>query len=76
MKAILEFDMDKEDGCEREEYETYLQAPQMASVLWDMSQYLRELNKYGHSFKSIEEAIDKIREEFYNLCDGLKEGSI
>ena len=48
----------------------------MASVLWDMSQYLRELNKYGHSFKSIEEAIDKIREEFYNLCDGLKEGSI
>lgn len=76
MKVIMEFDFDKEDSSDREEYETYKQAPEMSSALWEMSQYLRGLDKYGHSFKSTEEAIEQIRQQFHDFCINLGENTI
>jgi hypothetical protein len=41
----------------------------MQSFLWDYSQQLRAWYKYGHAFKDADDALDKIREEFYRLLN-------
>jgi hypothetical protein len=38
----------------------------MLIAIDDFSNYLRNKDKYGHEYKDIEDAIEKIREEFYN----------
>ena len=65
MKAIFEFDL-LEDY---REYEVMNQASKMQSFLWDFSQQLRSWYKYHHDFKDADDALDKIREEFYRLLD-------
>lgn len=54
---------------EQHEYEVAAQAPKMQSFMWDFSQQLRAWQKYHHDFKSADDALDKIREEFYRLIN-------
>lgn len=62
MRAILQFDLPDDQN----EYEIAVQAPKVQSFLWDFSQ---QLKKYHHDFKSGDDALDKIREEFYRLIN-------
>ena len=51
---------------EQSEFLIASQALEMACAIDDILQMLRRYDKYGHTFNSIEEAIEKIREE---ACD-------
>ena len=41
----------------------------MQSFVWDFSQQLRSWDKYHHDFKDADDALDKIREEFYRILN-------
>lgn len=64
-KAILEFNLPDEQV----EYDIVTQAPRMQSFLWDFTQQLRSWRKYHHDFKDADDALGKIREEFYRLLN-------
>lgn len=64
-KAILEFNLPDE----QHEYNVVTQASRVQSFLWDFSQQLRSWDKYHHDFKDADDALDKIREEFYRLLN-------
>lgn len=65
MKAIFEFNLPDDIN----EYAVMNQASRMQSFLWDFSQQLRAWRKYHHDFKDADDALDKIREEFYKLIN-------
>ena len=65
MKAILEFNLPED----QHEYNVVTQASKVQSFLWDFSQQLRSWYKYHHDFKDADDALDKIREEFYRLLN-------
>ena len=54
---------------DQRDYEITSQATKMQTFLWDYSQQLRAWYKYGHTFKDADDALDKIREEFYRLIN-------
>jgi hypothetical protein len=64
-KAIFEFNLPEE----QREYEVCVQANNMQSFIWDFSQQLRAWQKYGHNFKDADDAVSKIRDEFYVIIN-------
>jgi hypothetical protein len=65
---IVKFEFNLPD--DQHEYEVMSQATKMQSFLWDFSQQLRSWQKYHNDFKDADDALDKIREEFYSLVNG------
>lgn len=65
MIATLQFNLPED----QHEYEVAVQAPKVQSFLWDFSNQLRSWYKYHHDFKDADDALEKIREEFYNLLN-------
>lgn len=65
MKAVFEFNLPED----QREYEVMSQASKTQSFLWEFSQQLRSWYKYGHQFKDADDAVNKIREEFYQLLN-------
>ena len=65
MKAVFVFNLPEDQN----EYEVMSQASKTQTFLWDFSQQLRSWYKYGHQFKDADDAVDKIREEFYRLLN-------
>ena len=65
MKAVFEFNLPEDQN----EYEVMSQASKTQTFLWDFIQKLRSWHKYGHQFKDADDAVDKIREEFYQLLN-------
>lgn len=68
MKAIFEFNLPED----QKEYEVAQQANKMQSFLWEFSQQLREYEKYGHNFTDANNAVSRIREEFYKILDNYR----
>ena len=64
-KAIFEFNLPEEEN----EYKVMSQAQNSQRMLWDFSQQLRSWRKHYHDFKDADDALDKIREEFYRLLN-------
>lgn len=62
-KAIFEFDLPDEEIA----YKIMSQAQNSQRMLWDFSQQLRSWRKYHHDFKDADDALNKIRDEFYRL---------
>ena len=65
MRVTFEFILPKD----QHEYEVMSQAQNAQRFLWDFSQQLRSWQKYHHDFKDADDALDKIREEFYRLIN-------
>ena len=65
MQATLTFNLPDD----QHEYEIATQAPKVQSFLWDFSQQLRSWYKYHHDFKDADDALNKIRDEFYRLLN-------
>jgi len=65
MKGIFEFNLPED----QREYEIMSKSLKTQSFLWEFSQQLRAWDKYGHAFKDADDALDKIREEFYRLLN-------
>jgi hypothetical protein len=64
-KATFTFNLPDEEN----EYKVMSQAQNSQRMLWDLSQQLRAWYKYGHTFKDADDALNKIREEFYRLLN-------
>lgn len=64
-KVLIKFRLPKE----QREYDITNQAPQMMEFLWHFSQQLRSWFKYHHDFKDADDAVIKIRDEFYRLLN-------
>jgi len=64
-KATFTFNLPDEEN----EYKVMSQAPNSQRMLWDFSQQLRTWYKYGHTFKDADDAVSKIRDEFYRLLN-------
>ena len=64
-KITIEFTLPEEEN----EYKVMSKAQDAQRMLWDLSQQLRSWQKYGHEFKDADDALDKIREEFYKLVN-------
>jgi hypothetical protein len=62
-KVTIEFNLPDE----QDEYETMQKASKMQMVLWDFSEYLRERRKWGHDYKSGDDALEKIIDKFYEV---------
>jgi hypothetical protein len=54
---------------DQHEYEIMSQAQKTQSFLWDFSQQLRSWYKYHNDFKDGNDALNKIRDEFYRLLN-------
>lgn len=68
MRAILEFDLDKEEDVVR--HKTCVQAAELVYALWDIDQYLRKETKYNESLtEEAYDALDKAREQLYSILN-------
>jgi hypothetical protein len=65
MKVLLRFDLPED----QHEYDVATQAPKVQSFLWDFSEQIRSWQRNHHDFKSANDALDKIRDEFYRLLN-------
>lgn len=59
MKAILKFNLPEEQF----EFKSAQRGGDYYAFLWELDQELRGYLKYGHTFKTPDEVIEKIREE-------------
>lgn len=64
-KVTFEFQLPDEEN----EYEIMSQSTKMLRCLWDISESLRAWEKYGHTFTDADDAVAKIREDFYNTIN-------
>jgi hypothetical protein len=67
MKATLKFDLS--DPEEQRLYMLCNCAENADAFIYDLGQTLRSWYKYGCPFKTPEEAIEGVREEYYRLID-------
>jgi len=65
MLAKFEFNLPED----QHEYEVMSQAQKTQSFLQDFSQQLRSWYKYHHDLKDADDALNKIRDEFYRLLN-------
>ena len=65
MKVSFTFDTEKNES----EYNIFKQSYEMWRMIDELSNYLRSKQKYGHSFKDADDALDQIRKEFYRLVN-------
>jgi hypothetical protein len=63
--ATIKFNLPEE----QHEFDIAINASKTRSMLWDFSNQLRSWRKYHHDFTSADDALEKIREEFYRLLN-------
>lgn len=63
--AILKFKLPEEQY----EFDIAIKSNDTKRMLWDFSQQLRSWRKHGNDFTDPEDALDKIRTEFYRLIN-------
>ena len=56
---------------ESNDAELAVKALDMSVVIFELDQWLRSKVKYGHDFKTADEALEKTRDELRSLADGL-----
>lgn len=56
---------------ERNDAELAMKALDLSVVIFEIDQWLRSKLKYGHDFKTADEALEKTRDELKSLADGL-----
>lgn len=68
MKAILEYSLPEEEN----EFETARNGIKYYGILCGVDEKLRGFLKYGHSFKTVEECCEALRQHIRDSC--LDEG--
>ena len=69
MKAILEFDFDKEDSDDRSHFEDAINGTKWKLFAWQFDQWLRKKTKYASDSVHDEylKALDEARENFHEM---------
>ena len=75
MKAILEFDFDKEDSDDRSHFEDAVNGTKWKLFAWQFDQWLRSQTKYAsdETHEEYVKALYEARDKFYEMLreDGL-----
>lgn len=71
MKAILEFDFDKEDGDDRSQFQDAINGTKMKVMMWQYDQWLRSKTKYASDSTPEEyvRALYDARDKFYEFLN-------
>jgi hypothetical protein len=68
MKAILKFDLGKEDSDDRSEFEDAVNGTKWRLAMWELDQWLRNQTKYASddmsddTYKALQDCRDKLHE--------------
>jgi len=65
MQVILKFNLPEET----DEFKMAIRGGDYWLVLWELSQLLRSKLKYGHDYKTADEAIESIQSDFWDMID-------
>lgn len=65
MQGVLKFDLPKDDN----NYMIAVHAMDFALSCWDMDQFLRTQLKYGNKFETVDDALEKVREQLYKIMN-------
>ena len=65
MKAILEFNLPEDTN----EHKLAINAPSVASAIWNFDQHLRSVIKYGDKSELEENIYQEIRDKLYEMFD-------
>jgi len=65
LEAILKYKLPEEES----NFRVAAMSMDWALALWDLDQHLRSLLKYGHEFKSADEALEAVREHLHDLME-------
>jgi len=67
MKVTLEFELPDEQS----DFDSAMNGYKWELAVWDMNQYLRSVTKYASDDTSADviEALDKVRDELFNILD-------
>lgn len=65
MRAVLVFKLPQEDG----EFRCAVSGSLWEAVAWEMDQYLRGKLKYGHTYDSVDDALEDVREHLRQTMD-------
>ena len=63
--AVLKFNLPEEQP----EFDSAINAQNVKLALWNFENQLRSWYKYHHDFSSADDAVERIREEFYNCMN-------
>jgi replicative DNA helicase len=55
------------NAYDKETIDLYTHAENYAYIVREFKDYLRQLIKYGHYFKTVEEALDELQKKIYDL---------
>ena len=72
MKATLQFNLPEE----QREFAIANQAQDVLAFISDFNIQLRSYQKYGHTFTDADDAISKIRQNFYDLLNQYRNVNI
>jgi hypothetical protein len=69
MKAILEFDFDKEDSDDRSQFQDAVNGSKMKAMMWEFDQWLRSKTKYASDAtpEDYTQALYDARDKFYEF---------
>jgi hypothetical protein len=68
MKGILEFDLNDPD--DKVEFQLTSHARGWVNAMWDLDQWLRGKVKYGHTYKTADEALEATRAMLFEQLSG------
>lgn len=71
MKAILEFDFDKEDSDDRSQFQDAVNGSKMKTMMWQYDQWLRSQTKYASDATdpNYVEALYTARDKFHEFLN-------
>ena len=64
-KVTIEFNLPEE----KDEHTLAIKGGEFWSALWELDQDLRGWLKHGHQFKTVDDALDTIREKIHESVD-------
>lgn len=65
MKAILEFNLPEDSH----DHLVAVRSRDLANILWDVDQQLRNWQKYDHNFETADAVIDRLRELLHSWVE-------
>jgi hypothetical protein len=71
MRAILEFDFDKEDSDDRSHFEDAVNGTKWKLAMWELDQWLRKNTKYAPDSQSNDtyQALQDCRDELHRILN-------
>lgn len=65
MKSILTFDLPED----KDDHTLAIHGSDFYLAIWDLDQWLRSKLKYGHDYKTVDDALEEAREQLHGFLE-------